>query len=128
MKKTTIAAFLLGLLGTAFTGPTWALANYGTWSFLRDTPAEFFTDDDWKVFKEALNGALNNAKDGETRSWENPATGASGEFTILRTVVKKNVDCREVRMTNRAGNRTRTTGQVFCVGDDGIWKLGPTQK
>jgi surface antigen len=128
MKKTRIAALLLGMLGTTATGPAFALADFGTYSFLRDTPAEAFTDEDWKIFKEALNGALNDAKDGETRGWENPATGASGEFTILKTVVKTDADCREVRMTNKAGNRTRTTGQVFCVGNDGIWKIGPVRK
>lgn len=128
MKKTTIAVFLLGMLGTAATGPAFALANYGTYSFLRDTPAESFTDEDWKIFKEALNGALNDAKDGETRGWENPATGTSGEITILKTVRKGKLDCREVKLTNQAKDRKRTSGQAFCISDDGLWKAAPASR
>lgn len=128
MKKATTVALLLASLGTAVSAPAWALANFGTFSFLRNTPAESFTDEDWKIFKEALNGALNEAADGESRTWENPATGAGGEFTILKTVKSAKSDCREVKMTNHAGNRSRTSGQVFCVGDDGVWKLGPARK
>lgn len=128
MKKTRIAALLLTLLGMAVSAPSWAVANFGTWSFLRNTPAESFTDEDWKIFKETLNSALNEAADGESRTWENPATGAGGEFTILKTVKSAKSDCREVKMANHAGNRSRTSGQVFCVGDDGIWRLGPARK
>jgi surface antigen len=129
MRKTTVAAILLGTLGASVTGPAYAVANVGTWtSIFRGTPAELFTDDDWAAFKASLNDALNEAKDGETRNWGNPATGAGGEITILKTVVRSNSDCREVKIANQAKNRKRTTGQVFCVGGDGVWKLGPARK
>ena len=59
MQRTSIATLALGLLVSAFNAPAFAVANFGTYSFLRNTPAGSFTDSDWTAFRAALNDALN---------------------------------------------------------------------
>ena len=124
MKPTRIAMLLLSLSGIAFTAPSHAIAYYGTYSsILWNTPGQYFTDDDWKLFENTLNNTLNTAKDGETRAWANPATKASGEFTILRSVQRGDNSCREVKIISQAQGRRRVLGKAFCKQDDGTWKV-----
>jgi surface antigen len=125
MKISSTAAILSALLGVATTGPAFGLANIGTWSFLRNSPAELFSDQDWAIFEAALNQALDNNAQGVVKTWENPRSQFSGEITVLRTVTRGNNECRAVRITNQASNRSRTSEQIFCKSGNGAWRLAP---
>lgn len=123
MARTTTITLMALMLSAAFTMPAHAVANFGTYSFLKNTPAQQFTDEDWKMFEDTLNGALNEAADGASKTWENPNTKASGEIKILKTVKKGDMDCRELKITNQSKDRKRTTGQIFCKQPDASWKV-----
>jgi hypothetical protein len=52
----------------------WATASMASnLSLMKDTPYAHFTKQDHKIFKGALDAALNLAADGETRARSNPA-------------------------------------------------------
>ena len=122
MKEIRILALLLFLPGLGFSMPASALANVGTYAFLKNTPAELFSDEDWKLFEDSLNSALDGAADGETKTWANPNGKVSGEITLVKSVKKGGTDCRRVRVTNQAKDRKRTSGAIFCKQPDGGWK------
>lgn len=122
MNKAIIPAWWICWLGLGFAMPV-AAANIGMYSFLRNTPAELFADEDWRLFKDALNGSLNGAAEGATQTWKNPATRVSGEITILKSSMSGGQDCRQARITNRAKDRKRTSVAVFCKQPDGSWKV-----
>ena len=116
-------ALLLALL---MPHPAQAIAYWGTYgATLWNTPSEFFTDQDWKLFEAALNKTLDTAPDGQPVPWQNAASKASGEFTVLKSVKRGEQDCRQVKITSSAGGLRRVTGIAFCREDDGTWKAIP---
>ncbi len=103
-----------------------ALSYFGTYSStLWDTPSQYFTDADWKLFDDTLQKTLDTAPDGEANAWSNPASKASGDFTVLKSVKRNGQDCREVKIVATAGGYRRITGIAFCKEDDGSWKAVP---
>jgi surface antigen len=128
MKTTRITALLISLMSLVFSAPVGAAANIGTYSFLRGTPAELFTDEDWKIFKESLAGALNDPTVGAAKTWENPSTRVSGTITILKAFKQGDADCRLVRITNQAKDRKHTSEPTFCKSADGDWKAKTGRK
>lgn len=113
-----ISALLLAAPAT-----TMAVANIGTWSFLRGTPAEFFTDKDWAILESTLMDVLNNGEDGSTTAWNNSRTKASGDIQILRTVNNTAHYCRLVRFTSQAKSRSNQMELIYCKQPDGEWKI-----
>lgn len=123
MTKIKISAVAAGLLALSFSLPAGATAEIGNYSFLRNTPAERFSDEDWMLFKASLKASLDEGKTGETKTWDNEKTDASGEVTLVKSQAGKDKNCRRVRVTNRVKDRKRTSEATFCLQDDGQWKL-----
>lgn len=113
------------LLILGFPPASFGLANIGSWSFLRNTPAELFSKEDWAIFQATLEKALDAGQEGEVNTWENPRSQYSGEITVLRTLARSGRECRAVRITNQAADRSRTSVQIFCRSGDGAWRLEP---
>lgn len=124
MHLTRLITILLCLSGLTFTAPSFAVMNFGTYqATMWNTPAQFFTDEDWTIFNATLEDVLNNAKDNDVpKTWSNPKTKAHGEFSILKTVEKHDTICREVKTANSAGTARRVWGVAFCKQEDGSWK------
>jgi surface antigen len=97
------------------------------WNFLQYGPAGQFTDEDWEQLRQAGRGALDSAADGETRSWNNTATGASGTVRPLDTYQRDGSTCRRAEVFNSAGDASATTRFDFCKQPDGSWKIAPRQ-
>ena len=117
---------LLALLTAALSPPAFGLANIGSYSFLRNSPAELFSADDWALFEATLMKALNANDEGEVKTWENPKSQYSGEIMVIKTVAKGTNECRAVRITSQAADRSRSSVQIFCrKGLNGDWKLEP---
>lgn len=124
MKLNRIVVMLCALSGLALSPGAQAIGNFGDYSItLWNSPARFYTDADWKLFQDTLETTLKEEKDGGTRSWSNPATGASGEFTILGTVQKDDTPCRKVKVIWQMRTLRRVSGMAFCKQDDGDWKV-----
>ncbi len=118
--------FGLSLAALSLNQTAQAVGNWGTYSaILWNTPSEYFTTDDWQLFEETLHNTLDGSADGQAKAWSNPASKASGEFTVLKSVRRSDRDCREVKIIASAGGLRRVTGIAFCREDDGNWMAIP---
>jgi hypothetical protein len=123
LSRTLVPAFLLSVLLSA---NAHAIGYWGTYSStMWDTPYQYFTDEDWRIAEDALQNTLNTAKDEETRTWSNPKTKNSGEYTVLKTVARKGQQCREVKMIAAANGLRKVSGVAFCPADEGGWVAIP---
>jgi len=94
---------------------------------LKDTPFERFNKDDNAMFLEHARKALEETKDNETVSWENPATKHGGSFTVLSTTEKEGRTCKSVRVRTQAETLKRDNVANLCRVE-GKWRLlSPSQ-
>jgi surface antigen len=111
------------LVLAAVLAATSSLASATNWvGVLKDTPAEEFDDEDLRIFLDTSRKALNEGRDNETLSWDNPETRSRGDITVLRSFDWKTHRCKEVRLNNEAGGRKRTSMLNVC-SIDGKWRL-----
>ncbi|SLN29736.1 RT0821/Lpp0805 family surface protein [Oceanibacterium hippocampi] len=77
---------------------------------------------DTAAMERAVNEALESRLSGQTVRWQNPATGASGTITPVRTYRARNGQwCREfTRNWVRPGGTDQLRG-IACRQDDGRW-------
>jgi hypothetical protein len=123
IPKSMLAAALLAVVATAAAARPLMIGNL---DFLREAPMTFHDKKDSALFRQTAVETLNDAKDGETRTWSNPETGSSGEVTVVRTLPKTDATCRELRITNRAGGRKETGLWIFChEPDKERWQMRP---
>lgn len=101
------AAALLGLLAGA---PVEAQTNL----FLNRSMVEVMSKEDLKLLQGALNEALGSAPDGSVVAWNNPATGASGTVTPLKSSTQGGRPCRAVQTFTDARGRRETGQWEFC--------------
>ena len=67
---------------------------------------------------------LNNNRTGETRSWVNPDTGNSYNFTPTRTYENQSGPCREFQLDATIGNRSdEDVYGTACLQSDGSWLI-----
>lgn len=107
---------LTGLLATAH---SYAAGYRG----LKDTPLSEFNEEDLSLFENAHKEALENRGDGDTVTWKNPDSGASGTITPLRTDRSGGRNCRLLRILSSAGGRTGDSRFWYCKQADGQWKI-----
>ncbi len=93
------------------------------WSWLKDTPASRFTEQDWTLMRAANVEALEHGADGTETRWENPETGNTGSITPLNTSEDENGTCREARIVNHAGQASGDSTYRFCRQADGSWMV-----
>ena len=123
LKGAALAGWLTSALIPA---PGHAVPIFGTYSAtLWNTPSQYFTPADWQLFESTLMRTLDTAPDGQAVNWNNPASKANGEFTVLKSVRRQDQDCRQVKIASAAGGLRRVTGIAFCKEEDGTWKVIP---
>lgn len=108
-----------------------AVPSYAQVGFrgLKDTPLSEFNEEDLALFESAQKEALENRSDGDTVSWKNPHTGASGTVTPLRTDRINDRRCRLLRIVTGAGGRSGESRFWYCKQPDGKWKIiSPEQR
>lgn len=125
IRQLNVLICCLAIMELLFPANCMALADIGTYSFLRNSPAELFGDQDWALFEGKLIQALNDNKEGVVYTWENPKSQYSGEITVIKTVSQGARECRAVKVVSQASDRSRTSIQIFCKADGGDWKLAP---
>lgn len=118
---TLSAGISCGLLAAVLASAIPALAV--NLSFLNDTPFTHFTDEDHRIFSEALNNVLDKGADGETRAWSNPKSKAGGELKPLKSFQRNGAACRTVHIANKAKGRSAVTQYNFCRQASGTWAL-----
>jgi surface antigen len=109
-------ACLAALLLAAF--PAMAINDM----FAKDAPVAKMTEEDFRVAGLVVQKALDDAADGETRSWENPATSASGSITPLARFERRGLPCRGAKFVITAGGTTASSEWVLCRTET-RWKV-----
>ena len=94
---------------------------------LKNTPAEKFDEEDLRIFMDKAGHALDQGKEKETTTWENPKTRARGDITVVRNFENKGRSCRELRVRNEVPGRKGDTRLSFCQVD-GKWRLLSAQQ
>jgi len=89
--------------------------------FLNNSPVRYFREADWKMASDAVRKALNETKDGETVSWENPQSKFSGTVSPLTTETQNDTTCRKIRIENNAKGMSGGGTYRFCQKPDGKW-------
>ncbi|HVY08228.1 MAG TPA: RT0821/Lpp0805 family surface protein [Burkholderiales bacterium] len=90
-----------------------------------DTPLQYMTSEDKRIFYEAAATALDSSADGQATSWENPATGARGELLPRASFERDGRACRELQIENSARGRNNRLVLTVCKQQDGDWKVEP---
>ena len=96
----------------------WALNT--TWA--KDAPIAQLQGDDLKIAMATLNKALDEGRDGETSSWSNPATQASGTIVPGAAFERQGMKCRSARLTINAKGQASSSDWNLCRTSDG-WKF-----
>jgi surface antigen len=94
-------------------------------SFLDQAPVRFLSDADTELMDATVGEVLEEAKDGESRTWQGAESGSSGTVTAVRTFQEGEHECRRIRLLTNA--RRATGGQAESMVDlcriEGEWKL-----
>jgi len=90
--------------------------------FMRDMPISRMNSEDISIMQNAVFSTLDAARDGESRRWENPKTGAHGDLTPRSTFMDSGMRCRDLEIDNSAGGRNNRSIYTLCKGADG-WKI-----
>jgi surface antigen len=110
-------ALLAGLCASA------ALAANTT--FLGDAPISRMTPEDVDILYAASIRVLEIGSDGVAQTWENPATGAGGVLTPLKSYTRGATRCRDLHVKNHAREiQSQGTVLTLCRTADGQWKGG----
>jgi surface antigen len=90
---------------------------------VKEWPAKTFTDEDWTLFNNAAQEALNTANDGSSKKWKNDKTGNSGTFKLISTPSVEGKQCRVVNISIAARKpETAETTMTLCKDKDGAWR------
>lgn len=105
-------------------------AAAGWIGLLRNTPAEYYDDEDLHMFLDAARKSLNaDTLPPEEVAWRNPATESGGRFLELsRSTTADGRQCKRVRMWMEAKRRSEKTAVMSaCKDTQGRWRLGTAQ-
>ena len=91
--------------------------------FLNYSPVRYFSEQDWKLASAAVRKALNETKDGETVSWDNPKTKYFGTIRPIMTESHDGATCRKLEIENNAKGMTGSGIYRFCQQPDGKWAV-----
>jgi len=101
-----------------FVSSAWA----DNFSFLRDSPIRYFTEQDAILYKAATERVLNNYSDGKKMRWSNPKTQAGGVLVPSHTARENGVVCRNVTASITAESRSGQSTFRYCK-IKGVWKI-----
>jgi surface antigen len=79
---------------------------------------------DMNYYSNASQGALENARSGQTIPWRNPDSGNSGTITPSNVYTSSDGQyCREYQQTITVGGQTKRGYGTACRQRDGSWKI-----
>ena len=82
--------------------------------FMKDSPLQYFTPEDTKMFKATLYEVLDKGADGEARKWSNPTTEANGEIKPTNSFARNGTPCRTLAISNSAKGLSASGRYNFC--------------
>ena len=93
--------------------------------FLDQAPMRFLTDTDTRLLDATVTDVLDNAKDGESRSWAGEDSTNSGTVTALEGFAKDGHQCRRIEIVTLAeqASKGRGSSRLDLCKIDGEWKI-----
>ena len=90
--------------------------------FLARGPLGNLTKNDIDIARAEIKKALDTGKDGETFTWANPETKASGTIKPTKTFTQDGMRCRATEFATSAGGERGASTWNLCSTKDG-WKV-----
>ena len=91
---------------------------------LNDAPSAKFTAQDFEMFWAAVDEVSASKTAGNSKSWENTATGNGGSIKLLNVFTSTDGrDCRRLRVDNYSKSLKGATTQIVWRTRDGTWLL-----
>lgn len=106
------------LIAASFSSPVFAINEL----FLANGPLGHMTKSDISIARAEIGKALDTGKDGQTHTWSNPETKASGTIKPTKTFTKDGMRCRATEFTTSAGGERGASTWNLCSTKDG-WKV-----
>ncbi len=102
---------------------TQALAGH----WLETSPAAFFDENDWAMFRSTIREHLDNGEDGTSKTWKNSESGNNGTITVINSYKENGTTCRKTVIENHVESRQLSGKGVYrlCKQPDGKWKVVP---
>jgi surface antigen len=101
------------------------MAHAGNLSFLSNSAASRFNDDDVRIMQTTAFNLLKDGTAGQSQDWANPNSTAKGTITVVKVFKStEGFACKSLRLENSAGGwHGRSTYAVCQIppGDD--WKI-----
>ena len=88
-----------------------------------NSPFAQFSDDDNKLFFDAVRKAAGGEPGAAPVEWTNAASGAHGTVRYTRALQRPEGDCREMQGENTARGRTEPFRVTVCKDPKGEWRL-----
>ena len=92
-------------------------------NFLKNSAIANMTEADVAILHDSIVQSLDELEDGKGAAWENPATGHSGNITILKSFTFRDHPCRTLKIDSQAGGQTGSGQFDYCKTPDGAWKI-----
>ena len=90
--------------------------------FLAKGPLGKLTKNDITIARAEIQKALDTGKDGQTFTWNNPETKATGTIKPTKTFTKDGMRCRATEFATSAGGERGASTWNLCSTKDG-WKV-----
>ena len=90
--------------------------------FMARGPLGQLKKSDVTIARAEIRNTLDTGKDGETSTWSNPETKASGTIKPTKTFTKDGMRCRATEFTTSAGGERGASTWNLCSTKDG-WKV-----
>lgn len=111
----TILALLLAVAGSA---------QSGNFRWLDSSAVRYFTDQDWELFSETAQKALDAGKDGQRFEWHNAKSKSSGSMVPgAADTAFDGKECRRLEIDSQARGVTGKSTNTLCRQPDGDWKI-----
>ena len=115
---TTLYLVGVALVAGLFSSPTFALNAL----FVGRGPLAHLTKSDVTIARTEIAKALDTGKDGQTYTWSNPETKASGTIKPTKTFTKNGMRCRATEFATSAGGERGSSTWNMCHTKEG-WKI-----
>ena len=123
MTRSKLHFLLAALLGAACALAAPAASAQNWINLLKNTPAEYFDDEDLRMFLDTARKVLDGgAPENQPVTWENPKSRNRGDITVLRDFESKGRSCKEVRVRNESRGRKSDNRRILCKVDE-RWRL-----
>jgi surface antigen len=116
--QSTLTLMGVALIAASFSSPTFALNAL----FVAKGPLAHLTKNDVTIARAEIAKALDTGADGQTYTWSNPETKASGTIKPTKTFTKDGMRCRATEFTTSAGGERGASTWNLCSTKDG-WKV-----